>query len=61
MNRVAWQATIHSVTKSWTQLKRVSTHVHHVLYTLNKPIIKYLQNIPSVYSHLHLNPFLATC
>ena len=26
MDRRAWRATVHSVAKSWTQLKRISTH-----------------------------------
>ena len=26
MNRGAWQATAHRITKNWTQLKRLSTH-----------------------------------
>ena len=26
MNREAWQATVHGVTKIWTQLKQLSTH-----------------------------------
>ena len=30
MDRGAWWATVHRVTKSWTQLKRLSTHA---LYT----------------------------
>ena len=28
MDRGAWQATVHGVTKSQTQLKRLSTHIH---------------------------------
>ena len=28
MDRGAWRATVYRVTKSWTQLKRLSTHVH---------------------------------
>ena len=28
MDRGAWRATVHSVAKSWTQLKQLSTHVH---------------------------------
>ena len=28
MDRGAWQATVHRVTKNWTQLKRLSTHAH---------------------------------
>ena len=26
MDRGAWQAAVHSITKSWTQLKQLSTH-----------------------------------
>ena len=32
MDRGAWQATVHSVTKSQTQLKWLSMHVHAYLY-----------------------------
>ena len=32
MDRGAWQATVHRVTKSWTQLKRLSTHTHRWQY-----------------------------
>ena len=28
MDRGAWRATIHRVTKSWTGLKRLHTHAH---------------------------------
>ena len=28
MDRGAWRATVYRVTKSWTRLKRLSTHVH---------------------------------
>ena len=27
MDRVAWQAVVHSFTKSWTRLKRLSMHI----------------------------------
>ena len=30
MDRGAWQATVHRVTKSWTLLKRLSTHLKGV-------------------------------
>ena len=30
MNRRAWRATVHSVTRSQTQLKLLSTHTQHV-------------------------------
>ena len=29
MDRGAWQATIHRVTKSWTRLNRLSMHAHN--------------------------------
>ena len=32
MDRGAWQATVHEVTKSQTQLKQLSTYMHVVLY-----------------------------
>ena len=28
MDRGAWWATVHRVTKSWTRLKQLSTHAH---------------------------------
>ena len=28
VDRGAWQATVHRVTKSWTRLRRLSTQVH---------------------------------
>ena len=28
MDRVAWQATVHGVTESWTQLRNTHTHTH---------------------------------
>ena len=28
MDRGAWWATVHSIAKSWTQLKRLGTHAH---------------------------------
>ena len=28
MDGGTWQATVHRVTKSWTRLKRLSTHAH---------------------------------
>ena len=34
MERGAWQITVHRVAKSWTQLKRLSTHAHMLLIIL---------------------------
>ena len=28
LDRGVWQATVHGVTKSWTRLKRLTTHAH---------------------------------
>ena len=28
MDRGAWRATVHKIAKSWTQLKRLSTHIN---------------------------------
>ena len=33
MDRRAWRATVHSVTKSWTQLRHTHTHTH--THTIN--------------------------
>ena len=29
MDRDAWQATVHGVSKSWTQLSNKAQHMHH--------------------------------
>ena len=47
MDRGAWWATVHRVAKSWTQLKRVSTHAETFMQT------KYLVDT----SLLHLKYF----
>ena len=31
-----WQASVHGVTKNWTQLKRLRTHAHRSLYTKHR-------------------------
>ena len=33
MNRGAWWATVHRVTKSWIQLKQLSTHAQSMMIT----------------------------
>ena len=37
MDRGAWQATVHAITKSWTQLKQFSTH--KVINCLNLNVV----------------------
>ena len=32
MDRETWQATVHGVTKSWTQLKQLSMHAYIYIY-----------------------------
>ena len=39
MDRGAWQDTVHSVTKSQTQLKRLSMHVHLKMVKMEKLIL----------------------
>ena len=34
MDRGAWQATLHRVAQSWTELKQLSMHAHNVLITV---------------------------
>ena len=33
MDRGAWQATVHRVAKSWTQLEKLNTHTHTYIHT----------------------------
>ena len=35
MDRGTWQATVHRVAKSWTQLKRLTTHTHTHTFVLS--------------------------
>ena len=36
MDRGAWWATVHGVTKGWTQLKLLHTHAQRVIMTLDE-------------------------
>ena len=40
MNREAWQATVHGVTKGQTQLKRLSTRTHMLLKRIRRILQK---------------------
>ena len=40
MDRGAWQAMVHSVAKSWTQLKQLSTHTHKQAGTTHTAVVK---------------------
>ena len=42
MDRGAWWATVHRVTKSWTGLKQLSTHMHKCIQALTPRICKYV-------------------
>ena len=39
-DRGVWQATLHRVAKSWTQLKQLSTRVHYIKYPMINHNIK---------------------
>ena len=49
MDRGAWWATVHSVAKSWTQLKRLSTG-EHICNTIDKGLVFRLHK-----GHLRIN------
>ena len=42
MNRGAWQATVHCVVKSWTQLNDVHTCIYILLYNLHVYLHRYI-------------------
>ena len=60
MNRGAWRATVHSVAKSWTPLKRLSMHARKVLV-----LIKWKGNLADTVSwiiqHLFSTPDSLAC
>ena len=47
MDRGAWQATVHKVAKSWTQIKQLSTHalMHACAFCLNRLNIPLVENL----------------
>ena len=49
MDRGAWQATVHGVTKSWIQLKQLSTHIRniHLVTELTKIYFSYIHLVLS--------------
>ena len=49
MDRGAWKATVHGVTKSWIQLKQLSTHVRniHLVTELTKIYFSYIHLVLS--------------
>ena len=50
MDRGAWRATVHRVAKSWTRLKRLSTHVctnRHRKDTFSTILPHKLHNVPN--------------
>jgi len=48
MDRGAWQATVHRVSKSWTQLKRLSKHTGTLHEPACCPNVSY-SHIPSLF------------
>ena len=51
MDRGAWQATVHGVTKSWTWLKRLST-------ACSMPLLRHLRMLIIIYFVIHYTTFL---
>ena len=46
MDRGAWQATVHGVAKSWTQLKQLGTHIKLFIHLLIQSLfIKHALNV----------------
>ena len=39
MDRGAWQATVHGVAKSWTQLKQLNKHLDTLLFTQSGKVV----------------------
>ena len=48
MDRGTWQATVHRAAKSWTQLKRLSTHPYHA-FMLQTPCQMFLCSLIQAY------------
>ena len=47
MDREAWWATVHRVAKTWTQLKRLSTHPRLTVGTTTQPMLLFLLGLPT--------------
>ena len=50
MDRGAWQATVHRVAKSWTQLKQLSTNIY-----LQPEYERYFLNVGHIWASCHKN------
>ena len=62
MDRGTWRATVHRVTKSWTQLKQLSTHAKYNKTTFFFPDHCNTAIITNANTHTHTHthiPFLA--
>ena len=51
MDRGAWRATVHRVTKSQTQLKRLSMHVYLYYYIYIAALNNFLKKLHISYVH----------
>ena len=47
LNRGAWWALVHRVTKSWTRLRRLSMHTHGCYFTLRPARATFLHPSPA--------------
>ena len=58
MDRGAWRATVHGVTKSQTQLKQLSTCTHiNSIFWMNIIGLNYINVVKEVLCYFHLSNF----
>ena len=58
MDRGAWRATVHGITKSQTQLKRISTCTHiNSIFWINIIGLNYINVVKEVLCYFHLSNF----
>ena len=54
MDRGSWQATVHRVAKSWTQLKRLGMHTHGSRYSAFMGVEEYVLLLPALRKYFYL-------
>ena len=59
MDRRAWRATVHRITKSWTLLKQLSAHVHMHTHTHTHACVRGVLN-NFIWSTVYVLTFLST-
>ena len=53
MDRGSWQATVHRVAKSWTQLKRLGMHTHGSRYSAFMGVEEYVLLLPALRKYFY--------